>query len=738
MKFQSHRRSPGIMYPLSWAMLLALFAMLPPAPTHAATRIDVDGPAGSGVFGTAVTLLPNGNFVVTDPEFDSATAVNVGAVHLFNGTTGALISTLTGSTPGDQVGFSGVTALADNSYVVSSPNWTNGTVFNAGAVTFCAGATGCSGTVSATNSLIGSSENDRVGGVTPLANGNYVVNSWFWDNGGVADAGAVTFCSGINGCTGTISAANSLIGTTFNEQVGDFAVIPLTNGAYVVRTPLWDNGVMLDVGAVTLCSAVSGCTGTISIANSLVGATANDQVGGGGVTAFDNNTYVVSSPSWDNGGIFDAGAVTFCSATSSCAGMVTVANSLVGATSNERVGAYDYSVTALTGGGYVVSSPSWDNGGTIDVGAVTFCAASDSCIGTISAANSLIGATVGDQVGIPVPGLTALVNGGYVVTSPSWDNGGTPNVGAVTYCAAPGGCTGIVSAANSLIGSSAGDQVGIYGATALSSGAYIVSSPLWANGGTPAIGAVTFCAGPSGCIGAVSAANSLIGSSAGDQVGFSTAALSNGAYIVSAPSWDNGGIFDAGAVTYCPAVAGCTGAVSAATSLVGSSASDQVGGGGAVDLANGAYVVNSPMWNNGAVADTGAVTLCNNSSGCTGTVSAANSLIGSTPGDQVGGTGISALTGGAYVIRSQSWDNGAISEAGAVSLCSSVATCIGPLTDENSVLGTVAGGRWQLPYVYDSTALRLIVGQPTANKVTILQREYVSRYKIFLPIALRL
>jgi hypothetical protein len=44
---------------------------------------------------------------VTDPGYDltsPTTILNVGAVHLYNGSTGALISTLTGSTANDQVG----------------------------------------------------------------------------------------------------------------------------------------------------------------------------------------------------------------------------------------------------------------------------------------------------------------------------------------------------------------------------------------------------------------------------------------------------------------------------------------------------------------------------------------------------------------------------------------------------------------------------------------------------------
>ena len=54
-------------------------------------------------FGSTVLPLSTGNVVVTDP-CDDAVATDAGAVYLYNGLTGVLISTLTGSTADDQVG----------------------------------------------------------------------------------------------------------------------------------------------------------------------------------------------------------------------------------------------------------------------------------------------------------------------------------------------------------------------------------------------------------------------------------------------------------------------------------------------------------------------------------------------------------------------------------------------------------------------------------------------------------
>ncbi|NIP98628.1 MAG: hypothetical protein GWO24_36565, partial [Akkermansiaceae bacterium] len=60
--------------------------------------------------------------------------------------------------------------------MVSSPDWDNVGAEDAGAVTWGSGALGVSGSISATNSLVGSNADDRVGsgGIFP-AGDNYVV-----------------------------------------------------------------------------------------------------------------------------------------------------------------------------------------------------------------------------------------------------------------------------------------------------------------------------------------------------------------------------------------------------------------------------------------------------------------------------------------------------------------------------------------------------------------------------------
>ncbi|MCB0151372.1 MAG: hypothetical protein KDE01_27430, partial [Caldilineaceae bacterium] len=122
-------------------------------------------------------------------------------------------------------------------------------------------------------------------------------------------------------------AANSLVGSAANDQVGGWgSITTLSNGAYVVRSPNWDNGTATNAGAVTWGSGDTGISGVVSAANSLVGSTANDQVGSSGITTLSNGAYVVLSQNWDNGTVADAGAVTWGSGNTGVSGVVSAAN----------------------------------------------------------------------------------------------------------------------------------------------------------------------------------------------------------------------------------------------------------------------------------------------------------------------------------------------------------------------------------------------------------------------------
>ena len=632
--------------------------------------IDPYPSAGEGFGGATNIGLGNGNIVIASP-LDSFSGTNSGAVYLFN-PAGSLVSALVGSTAGDQVGSGGISTLTgsnSNNFAVQSPNWSNAGAATAGAVTWVNGTSGkladgtTGGTISASNSLIGSTAGDSVGsyGVTALSNGNYVVDSAGLSGG----IGAVTWGNGSGGTVGVVSASNSLVGSVAGDSIGMGGVTALPNGNYLVSSPNWtDVSGNLQVGAVTWGNGTAGTVGTVSSTNSLVGSTAYDHVGNLGLAILANGNYVVRSYSW-NGGL---GAVTWGNgatgklADGSSGGIVSTSNSLVGSSSTDQIGSYG--IITLSNGNYLVQIPGWNN----NTGAVTFGNGSAGAIGTVSSVNSLIGSSSGDQVGSSV---TMLPGSNYVVTSSNWsDPLGIPLAGAVTWGNGSTGTVGAVSSTNSLVGSAANDNVGNGGITILANGNYVVDSYSWKGG----FGAVTWANGSGGTTGAVLAANSLVGSATGDSVGsYGVTALSNGNYVVNSAGW-SGGI---GAVTWGNGAIGTVGAVSSANSLVGSVGGDYVGSGGVTKLTNGNYVVSSSDWNGGL----GAVTWGNGSGGTVGAVTASKSLVGSTAGDSVGSDGVTALTNGNYLVSSSSWNggygavtwgNGSVGTAGVVSAANSL------------------------------------------------------------------
>lgn len=649
--------------------------------------IDPNPSQGNG-FGTTVLPLSTGNVVITAPG-DDAGGLDAGAVYLFNGANGQLISTLLGADDYDAIGSGGVSELTNGNFVISSPEWDNGSVVNVGAVTFGSGTTGISGVVSAANSLVGSTSQDRVGStdVTPLTNGNYLVVSKGWSNGAIVNAGAVTFGNGSTGVRGPVSATNSLVGTKANDLVGLDGIVVLPNGNYLVVSSAWNRNSVPQVGAVTFGNGVTGTVGSVSSSNSLVGSTTYDSVGEDGVTVLSNGNYVVASASWDNGLAADAGAVTFGSGVSGISGVVSASNSLVGTASDDLVGVYR--TIALPNGNYLVSSPFWDNDGIIDAGAVTFCDGTTGRTGSVSVLNSLVGSSNGDTIGSA--DRVVLANSNYVVCSPYWDRGTVVNAGAATFGSGTNGVTGVVSALNSLVGSTAEDQIAASGAVPLSNGNYVVQSPWWNNGLVTSAGAVTFGNGTTGIVGAVSVFNSLVGTTAYDSIGgVGVKPLTNGHYVVASPLWDNGSDENAGAATFGNGNTGVNGPVSTGNSLFGS-AFDYVAT-RIVALANGNYVVSSPDWNNGAEISAGAVTLGSGVAGTVGRVSESNSLVGQQSNDFVG-QAVYALSNGNYVVTSPDWDNGTTTNAGAVTFSNGASGITGRVSQANSLVGIATEDR---------------------------------------------
>ena len=706
-----------LQHAMTLLVLPASLLMATTIPSARAAQFDIIGPPGSVAFGARVAVLPNGNIVVTDPN-----RIDGAAVYLYS-PTGTQISTLTSNGTYGPDGIT-ITVLKNGNYLIVCPQWRNGSIQSVGAVTWANGETGISGVVSTANSLTGAAAGDMIGnsGIVALKNGNYIVKSGSAANGSIVQAGAVTWGNGKTGISGVISTANSLMGTSFLEKVGFWGVFELSNGNYVVRSPFWGDGNATNLGAVTWANGNTGISGVITSANSLVGATEFDYVGNNGVVPLTNGNYVVASRNWRNGEIANAGAVTWANGSTGLVGPVTTANSLVGTLAGNFVG--HPGVTALSNGNYVVKNSDWEGKGQINVGAVTWANGSTGLVGVVSPSNSLVGTTDFDFVGddeIEQLGVNALTNGNYVITSTHWDNDSHVDVGAVTWADGSKGITGPISVENSLIGATDEDFIGNAGVTALTNGNYVVSSIGWQSSPGLRVGAATWGDGRQGVTGKVSLSNSLIGRTSNDQVG-TAIALSNGNYVISSVLWDNNGVNNVGAVTWANGNTGLAGIVTPENSLIGSSTIDFVGT--VIPLRNGNFVVASQNWDNGSIVNAGAVTWVNGNTATHGVVSPNNSLVGTFRNDQVGDDHVVALPNGGYVISSLDWDNGDIVNASAITLAGSDGL-VGTIDASNSVIGTApfAGvgetGGAGLVYAYDAARERLVVGRFASSIVSL-------------------
>jgi len=664
-----------------------------------------------------------------------------------NGGVIAVTNSLVGSTSYDKLGtavpsfavwdFLGLTVLSNGNLVVSSNYWDNGAVSNAGAVTWMSGASGLlsdgvstGGTVSVLNSLVGSTAEDRVGGnhyngglaAELQFNGNLVIGSPTWDNGAAVNAGAVTWINGTTGRLadgsngGAVSVANSLVGSSSNDAVGatsfdwspaNLNFIPqiLGNGNVIIASNNWTarNGALTWMnGATGLLSDGVSAGGVVSASNSLLGSTAND-FNTSNIHQFLNGNILIQNMTWDNGVNVDAGALTWMNAATgvlsdgTLGGTVTQTNSLVSVSGGSSLGSG--SITELGNGKAVISSPYWANGAITGAGAATWMNSANGRLsdastgGAVSAANSLIGSTASDSVSsngvIIVTDNSTYWN--YVVLSSAWDNGAATDAGAITWMNGVTGKTfdaqGTISSANSIVGTTVSDAIGFNGWSAnsallLGNGNVVFASSSW-NGG---MGAVTWMKGLDGTLadatngGQVSATNSLVGSAAGDQIGSGGLTLiSNYStywnYAVSSPNWSNGAATGAGAITLGNGAAGTVGVVSASNSLVGSATGDAVGSGGIRLIGNGHFVVSSPDWSGGGTmySGLGAVTWVNGQTGALstgsigGVVGSTNSLVGSALGDRVGLastvsfnglSGINTFVNGNLLIRSEAWGGG--------------------------------------------------------------------------------
>jgi hypothetical protein len=484
-------------------------------------------------------------------------------------------------------------------------------------------------------------------------------------------------------------------------------VVVLPNGNYVVTDTLYSDGPLRNLGAVYLFSGKDN-----ELISSLKGENEDDKLGSDGIKVLATGDFVVVSSLWN--GLL--GAVTYGHQNDGFGEeeiKVSSSNSLVGTDPNDKVGSRG--VVALSypeSGNYVVMSSEHDN----QKGAVTLCIPTDVNLrtGQINQSNSYVGGKVGDQIGVGgIREVGVSPNFNFCITSRDFqgDNGLLTKSGAVTWASGNSRTNnvGVVSSLNSLVGSSTNDDVA-FRTTVLSTGNYVVQSPLWNNPltGIQIVGAITFVDGLTGIPknetkkgSEISEDNSLIGEVLGDQLGtgffnlnYQVLPLKNGKYVVGSPDFNN----FKGIVILCDADGASGFASQQILRLEGSISLDGIGD-FAIDLQNenSDFLLASPRWD----GERGFVTFCkgDGSNFPTGGINQNNSLVGRSgqaPPDKISlidrsikadDAGLVSLPGGKYVVVSPFWDN----EKGAVTVCAADGTTVGEVRTSNSLYGTTSG-----------------------------------------------
>lgn len=264
--------------------------------------MEIVGDGGDDGLGF-VTALTNSNYVIGAPFDDvgGPTIINGGSVRLVSGATGIEIigGLIEGDTVNDQLGLGDTIALANNNFVFASFIDDVGAVEDAGSVRLINGTTGLEIGLTA-----GDDANDQLGfsitGVTALANSNFVISADL-DDVGLTDNGSVRL---VDGATGIPIVGGTIAGSTLNDQLGSGGVTALANNDYVIVSPLDDEG-GIDFGSVRLIDGVTG----IQIGASITGAVADDMNLATVTGSPDGDYYILGQSFADKNAMVDSGLV---------------------------------------------------------------------------------------------------------------------------------------------------------------------------------------------------------------------------------------------------------------------------------------------------------------------------------------------------------------------------------------------------------------------------------------------
>jgi len=182
----------------------------------------------------------------------------------------------------------------------------------------------------------------------------------------------------------------------------------------------------------------------------------------------------------------------------------------------------------------------------------------------------------------------------------------------------------------------------------------------------------------------VTATNSIHGTYLLDTVNRATA-LANGDYVVSSPLLDVNGKQDVGGAIWASGTEPTATGLDSTNSIIGSTPGDHVGW-NVTALTAGNYVVQSD-WQTPGLAKAGASTWATGLERTAMSVNDTNSLVNSQAGDGDGAR-IVPLTNGNYLVAAPFWANGGLTRVGAVTWGSGIAGVAGTVDPSNSFVGS--------------------------------------------------
>lgn len=480
-------------------------------------------------------------------------------------------------------------------------------------------------------SIYGDATNDNLGsgGIFPLANGNFVIVSPL--DGGPNNFGSVML---VNGATGAVIGA-PITGDDAGDQLGSGGgIIELANGNFVISTPLETNGAVPVAGTARLISGVTG----LQVGTTFAGNSIFDTLGLGGIVALGNGNFVINSPA-DAGAVGTGGSIMLVDGSSGA----QIGATFAGDTAADQLGLGG--VVALANNNFVIASP-FDDEGVVDGGTIMLVnGATGAQIGV-----TLEGDVANDRLGFSViGGVKALANSNFVVSS-SLDDEAFVDGGSIRLV---DGATGVQIGAT-IAGESASEQLELV--TVHANNTFVAASPFYDNGATTDVGSIRLFSGTTGLqIGATTT-----GDVASDQLGLgSVIQLTNSNYAIASIQDDDGGVVDAGSIMLWDGANGNP----LGAAIVGDIASDQLGFGNIIALANDNFAVASIMDDDGATVDAGSVRLVNGNSGAQ-----IAAIVGDVANDMLGSGNIVALANGNFVILSDVDNEGGNADVGSVRL----------------------------------------------------------------------